>query len=150
MTFTDRIIYIENFPLDINDFVINDVFSTFGKIIRSDIPKFPPGHLLNSNLKYPLAKGYAFIEYANPNSARKAIEFFEDLKSLRQIISSGDLEDSKSDDAKNISNLVSDEDHKSILLCTVLSKSVHAKLMDQYQHERFQSLTETAKMLLLS
>ena len=60
----DRMVYIENIPLDISHETLNQIFSNFGKVIHISIPKI-------AKLKKP--KGFAFITFENSSEANQAI-----------------------------------------------------------------------------
>lgn len=64
----DYIIYIEQVPTDADHEWLSNIFSRYGKIDYISIPKFK-----NSNK----TKGFAFIEFANVESAEKAVQEYK-------------------------------------------------------------------------
>ena len=57
-------IYIKNLDPDITEALLQEKFSSFGKIISLAIAKDDNG----------LSKGFAFVNYDNPDDARQAME----------------------------------------------------------------------------
>ena len=64
---TKCMIYVENFPGDLQHQQLATIFSRAGKIRHISIPKF-------KNSKMP--KGFAFIEFATEEEASKAVAMF--------------------------------------------------------------------------
>ncbi|XP_014276753.1 la-related protein 7 [Halyomorpha halys] len=64
----EYIIYIEQIPSDADHEWLSNIFSRYGKIDYVSIPKFK-----NSNKR----KGFAFIEFADVESAKKAVEDYK-------------------------------------------------------------------------
>ncbi|KAG4996279.1 hypothetical protein JHK84_027327 [Glycine max] len=63
-------LYIKNLDSDITEALLQEKFSSFGKIISLVISKDDNG----------LSKGFAFVNYENPDDARKAMEAMNGLK----------------------------------------------------------------------
>ena len=63
-------LYIKNLDSDITEALLQEKFSSFGKIISLVISKDDNG----------LSKGFAFVNYENPDDARKAMEAMNGLQ----------------------------------------------------------------------
>lgn len=58
-------VYVTNIPYDTNEEELNDFFSQFGDVVSVKIPK-------HFQTKY--LRGFAYVEYGNPNDAKNAIQ----------------------------------------------------------------------------
>ena len=63
-------LYIKNLDSDITEALLQEKFSSFGKIISLAISKDDNG----------LSKGFAFVNYENPDDAKKAMEAMNGLQ----------------------------------------------------------------------
>lgn len=63
-------IYVEHIKSDTSHEWVSSVFSEFGKVVYVSIPKY---------IHNRLNKGFAFIEYEQPEEAKKALDYFETI-----------------------------------------------------------------------
>lgn len=172
-----RTLYIENFPLNTTSGLIHKLFAHFGPIKGVDLPTFDANHQMCRGLPAPKAKGYAFVEFANPEDAQKACKLFNGLsyilaaasKLLGQSKLTAKIEESLADKAAAASagtsialdrdghsmadlkqTILSNLEYRKLLLIRVMTKHKFQTLAARYNELRLQSQVGAAKMLLIS
>lgn len=162
--------YIENFPLNTTVSLITKLFSNFGQVKGVDLPTFDAKHPICRGSPSPKTKGYAFVEFAKSEEAKKACKFFNDLSYILTAASKllGKSEVTTKLEQSLADNLIPERDHNSqatidlresilynlefrkLLLVRVMTKHQFQKLAAHHNEQRFQSLVRAAKMLVVS
>lgn len=138
-----RTIYVENVPLDTKEIILKEVFCVFGKIDKLDLPTFGPEHPLTKISKRTQNKGYAFIEFTDRQSVKRACDHFNDINNILRY-------DIKSkDNANEPSTEVSDRS-KEFSLLRVMPKQTFLTLSNRYEEQRFHSMVNAAKFLVVA
>lgn len=150
-----RTIYVENFPIDISENALNNIFKIFGTIRHVELPTFSPNHPRNKGRSKLQTKGFAFIEYTSIEFAEKACSFFNDLKILSELKYQPKTETSgtcviSDGDKILLAKLEKCSGHESAYLFRVMSKRTHQYISNQYREMRLQSLIQTAKFLIMA
>lgn len=136
-----RTVYVENLPLATNEIILKEAFSVFGKIDKLDLPTFGPEHPLVKISKRTRNKGYAFIEFTDVQSVQRACDHFNDINNILRydIKSKRDTDDPPTE--------VSDRFE---LLLRVMPKQRFLTLSNRYEEQRFRSMVNAAKFLLVA
>jgi RNA recognition motif-containing protein len=153
-----RTIYVENFPLNTPERLLQKLFANFGTVKHVDLPTFEPEHPLCRGLPKPKAKGYAFIEFTKKDAADKSCRFFNDLeyiKTVARIIKSGDttqqpVNDSLLEDPTLYRSIVQNLEFRKLLLLRVMPKKKFQDLSRTYNEKKLNSLIGAARLLMVA
>lgn len=135
-------IYIENFPLNTTESILKEVFIGFGKIEKIDLPIFGPEHPLTKKLKREQTQGYAFIEFTDKQSVKKACDHFNSISNILQ--NDTEILDDTEDEKFKISGKYN------MALIRVMPKQLYVTLAKRYDEQRFLSMVNAAKLLVVA
>lgn len=152
-----RTIYIENFPLNASEKLLQRLFVNFGPIKHIELPTFEPEHPLCRGLPKPKTKGYAFVEFTKKDAADKACDFFNDLDYIKMAaqIHNGEnvrtvVEGWKLEDPSLAQSIVQNLEFRRLLLLRVMPKKQFQELSRAYNEKRLHSLIGAARLLMVT
>lgn len=151
-----RTIYIENFPLNASEKLLERLFSKFGPIKHINMPTFEPEHPLCRGLPKPKTKGYAFVEFSKRGDADQACRFFNDLNYIKlaaRLFNGGDIRDYDElacESSPTTQSIIQNLEFRKLLLLRVMPKDRFQELSKQYNEKKLQSLINAARLLMVT